>query len=41
MEVRKSCGDELMGVESELEKNGRLAFAARVSVMLKKESVHK
>jgi len=35
MEVmRKSCGDDLMEVQSELEKKGRLAFAARVSVVL-------
>ena len=32
--MRKSYGDELMGIGSELEKNGRLAFAARVSVVL-------
>jgi hypothetical protein len=37
MEVMKKGCDELMGIGSELEKNGRLAFAARLSVVLKKE----
>jgi hypothetical protein len=30
----KELCDELMGVESELEKNGRLVLAARVSIVL-------